>query len=400
MGKMKWIWGLIAFLLVSLTVVLVLLLENGTLYGPDHSKEVMATKANQVGEGQSLEKGKSSNDTSNGSNAQTKSSGGIKELQELVTLYKEMPVADAHNHNAAGSRYQYMEGIWEGSGIDRVVLFGAVSEPAAVGTDEIAWEAYQENPERYIPFFAGVNLHDESELAKVKENLEKGYFGIGEIAAATTYSEGLKGAIWKTTDPMDGILTQMYELCAQYKAPLLLHIDPPNGGVIDKLEEAATAYPNTTFIFAHANAYNSPENVEALLEKHPNIYMDFFAGFTAFNPESANRLEDYVPLMKKYPERFLLSTDSGYGLKNEAEALRAMYLMIDLLGDTAETRMIAYGNLDALISAQPATATQLAAIAKLNENEKEGTTHKLEGLSKLEAGKILAKGNKVRIKMK
>jgi predicted TIM-barrel fold metal-dependent hydrolase len=397
---MKWVWGLIAFLLISLTVVLVLLLENGTLSGPDHSKEVMATKANQVGEDQSLEKGKSSNETSNGSNSQAKSSGGIKELQELVTLYKDMPVADAHNHNAGGRRYQYMEGIWEGSGIDRVVLFGAVSEPAAVGTDELAWEAYQENPERYIPFFAGINLHDKSELAKVKENLEKGYFGIGEIAGATTYSEGLKGAIWKTADPMDGILPQMYELCAQYKAPLLLHIDPPNGGVIDKLEEAAVAYPNTTFIFAHANAYNSPENVEALLEKHPNIYMDFFAGFTAFNPESANRLEDYVPLMKKYPERFLLSTDSGYGLKNEAEALRAMYLMIDLLGDTPETRMIAYGNLDALISAQPATATQLAAIAKLNENENEGTTYKLEGLSKLEAGKILAKGNKVTIKMK
>lgn len=400
MGKMKWVWGLIAFLLVSLTVVLVLLLENGTLNGPDHSKDVMATKANQIGEGESLEKEKSSNETSNGSNSQVKSAGGIKELQELVTLYKDMPVADAHNHNATGRRYQYMEGIWDGSGIDRVVLFGAVSEPAAVGTDEIAWEAYQANPERYIPFFAGINLHDKSELAKVRENLEKGYFGVGEIAAATTYSEGLKGAIWKTSDPMDGILPQMYELCAQYKAPLLLHIDPPNGGVIDKLEEAAAAYPNTTFIFAHANAYNSPENVEALLDKHPNIYMDFFAGFTAFNPESANRLEDYVPLMKKYPERFLLSTDSGYGLKNEAEALRGMYLMIDLLGDTPETRMIAYGNLDALISAQPATATQLAAIAKLNENEKEGTKHKLEGLSKLEAGKILAKGNKVRIKMK
>lgn len=400
MGKMKWVWGLLAFLLVSLTVVLVLLLENGTLRGPDHSKEVMAKKANQVGDDQSLDKEKSTNEKSNESNSQTKSSGGMKELQELVTLYKDMPVADAHNHNAGGRRYQYMEGIWDGSGIDRVVIFGAVSEPAAVGTDELAWEAYQENPERYIPFFAGINLHDKSELAKVKENLEKGYFGIGEIAAATTYSEGLKGAIWKTADPMDGILPQMYELCAQYKAPLLLHIDPPNGGVIDKLEEAAAAYPNTTFIFAHANAYNSPENIEALLEKHPNIYMDFFAGFTAFNSESANRLEDYVPLMKKYPERFLLSTDSGYGLKNEAEALRGMYLMIDLLGDTPETRMIAYGNLDALISAQPATATQLAAIAKLNENEKEGTTHKLEGLTKLEAGKILAKGNKVRIKMK
>lgn len=398
MGKMKWVWGLLAFVLASLTVVLVLLLENGTFSGTDHSKEVMATKANQVGEDQSLEKGKSTNETSNESNSQAKSSGGMKELQELVKLYKDMPVADAHNHSAAGSKYKYMEGIWEGSGIDRVVLFGAVSEPAAVGTDELAWDAYQENPERYIPFFAGINLHDKSELAMIKEKLEKGYFGIGEIAAATTYSEGLKGAIWKTVDPMDGILPQMYELCAQYKAPLLLHIDPPNGVVIDKLEEAATAYPNTTFIFGHANAYNSLENVKALLEKHPNIYIDFFAGFTVFNPESANRLEDFVPLMKKYPDRFLLSTDSGYGLNNEDDALRAMYLMIDLLGDTPETRMIAYGNLDTLISAQPATATQLAAIAKLNENEKEGTKHKLEGLSKLEAGKILAKGNKLQLR--
>lgn len=373
MRKSKLLWGVVAVALIGFSMFLVFLLNTGTVERKE-STQAVATNSNKVEEAK----------------PQEDASGGMKELQELIELYKDMPLADAHNHNAGGSRYQYMDKIWEGSGVDRVVLFGNISEPAAVATDEIAWEAYQENPERYIPFFSGVNLLDESGLITVKENLERGFFGVGEIAAASSYSESVKNVAWKTAHPMDGILPQIYELCAQYQAPLLLHIDPPNGEVITKLEEAAEAYPNTTFIFAHANAYNSPENIESLLENHDNIYMDFFAGFTAFNPESTNKLEDFVPLIKKYPERFLLSTDSGYGLKNEAEALRAMYLMIDLLGDTEEARMIAYGNLDKLITIQPATATQLAAISE--QDDREGTTHQLEGLNKLEAGKILAQG--------
>ncbi|WP_098744894.1 hypothetical protein [Paenibacillus sp. EZ-K15] len=56
-----------------------------------------------------------------------------------------------------------------------------------------------------------------------------------------------------------------------------------------------------------------------MLKKHPNLYADFFVGFTASNPESANQLDDIVSVIKQFPDRFLLSTDSGYGLPGGME---------------------------------------------------------------------------------
>ena len=311
----------------------------------------------------------------------------VKSLYDLVAEYGDLQLVDAHNHDASGFAYSKMQKNWEHSSVDRIVLFGDVSEPSAIKTDEIAWGAYEEDPERFIPFFSGINLLDESGLQTVRDNLEKGYFGIGEIAAASTYSPALAHVAWKTKDPMDGILPDIYKLCAEYKVPVLLHIDPPNGAPVFKLEEALEAYPDTTIIFAHINAHNSPYNVESLLEKHPNLYAYFFACFTAFNPESAYELEDFVPVIKKFPDRFLLSTDSGYGLSGgEEKAIEGMYRLIDALDDRQIAQQVAGGNLEQLIRIQPATKTQLEALdaADLSDVEKD-----LSDLTKEEAGKLL-----------
>lgn len=84
----------------------------------------------------------------------------------------------------------------------------------------------------------------------------------------------------------------------------------------------------------------------------------------------------------------MLSTDSGYGLEGgEEKAIEAMYRMLDLLDDAQIAQMIARDNLLNLIQAQPATETQLKAIAELERNT--GNSYG-EKLNKLEAGKILA----------
>lgn len=312
----------------------------------------------------------------------------MKSLAELVVEYGDLRLIDAHNHDASGFTYARMMKTWKQDGVDRIVLFGDVSEPSAIGTDEISWNAYQEAPDQFIPFFSGINLLDESGLQTVKDNLEKGYFGIGEIAAASTNSPVLANVAWKTKDPMDGILPKIYKLCAEYKTPVLLHIDPPSGEPVRKLEEALEDNPDTTFIFAHINAYNSPDNVEYLLKKHPNLYADFFAGFTASNPESANRLDDFVSVMKQFPDRFLLSTDSGYGLPGgEEKAIEGMYRLIDALGDRRIAQQVAGGNLERLIRMQPATKTQLEALRKAGNLP--GMEKDLSSLTKEEAGKLL-----------
>jgi len=154
--------------------------------------------------------------------------------------------------------------------------------------------------------------------------------GIGEVVAASIYSPVTSNLPWKGEHPMDGYFPEIYEICAEYGYPILLHIDPPNGAPVDKLKEALTAYPTTNFIFGHANAYNSPAYLELLLENFDNIYIDFFAGFTAYNPDSEYELADFVPVINAYPDRFMVSTDSGYDIGYD-KAYSAIYELFNLL---------------------------------------------------------------------
>lgn len=316
----------------------------------------------------------------------------VRSMEDWVKEYGALPLADAHNHGSVlGITRKLM--VWQKYSVDRVVLFGEVSKLVSDMHDRYTWEQYQQHPDLIVPFFSGINLMDETGLQIAHEQLEKGFFGIGEIAAASTYSPAVSNAEWKAGHPMDGILPQLYELCGEYQVPLLLHIDPPSGYPVMKLEEALAAYPNTNFIFGHANAYTHMTEIESLLEKYKNIYMDIFAGFTAFNRESGYELKDFTDIIRKYPDRFMLSTDSGYDMPGgEEQAIDAMYMMLDLLkDDPALMRKIAYDNLDGLIRNQPATKTQKEQLEKLNRET--GSKHNVTTVTKLEAGRILAEGN-------
>ncbi|AIQ35502.1 metal-dependent hydrolase [Paenibacillus sp. FSL R5-0345] len=312
-------------------------------------------------------------------------------ITDLSAKYKELGLIDAHNHDASALKYLGMLRTWKDKGVQQVVMFGDVSEPSAILTDKFAWKAYQKYPNIIIPYFSGFDLHDPESLTVVRNNLEMGFFGLGEVVGASTMSPVVSKVAWKANDPMDGYLPQIYDIIAEYKAPILLHIDPPNGVAVAKLEQALEEHPKTIIIFGHINAYNTPEEIDRLLSKHPNLYADFFAGFSVYNVEGGNNPEQFIPVMKKFPDRFMLSTDSGYGIGSEKTAIDAMYQMLDLLDDPGLARKIAHDNLDAVIKAQPATDTQLELIRKLKQET--GTIYHVENLSKAEAGQILAETN-------
>ncbi|CAG7644987.1 amidohydrolase family protein [Paenibacillus allorhizosphaerae] len=284
---------------------------------------------------------------------------------DLFHKYKHLGLIDVHNHDADYYAEKGSIAIWERYHIDKTVLFGSISEPAAMVSDKRSWKAYTKYPEKFYPFFSGFSMYDEGALAVVKEKLEKGYYGVGETVAASTYSPLTSKLQWKAQHPMDGNLPAIYELCAQYKVPILLHIDPPFGEPIDRLKEALRAFPDTKFIFAHANVYNPPERMENLLSRHTNLYIDFFAGFTVYDPNNQYALESYIPLIRNYSERFFLSTDSATARNlNYEKAINAMYEVIDLCEDEAIGEQIARRNFLEIIEAQPATRTQIDLIER------------------------------------
>jgi hypothetical protein len=96
--------------------------------------------------------------------------------------------------------------------------------------------------------------------------------GIGEIVGSSTRSPMASRLAWKAEHPNEGYLPGVYAPAAEYRVPILLHIDPPTGMPIVKLEEALEQNPDTMIIFAHANAYTPPENIAPLLRDHPNLY--------------------------------------------------------------------------------------------------------------------------------
>ncbi|WP_239615739.1 amidohydrolase family protein [Cohnella mopanensis] len=305
--------------------------------------------------------------------------------ESLADKYADLGLIDVHNHDA----YKYLLSFptWNRYHVGKIVLFGNISEPSAMITDALAWGAYNQYPDRIYPFFSGFNMFEEEGLQTVRNQLEKGFLGVGETVAASSNSPVLANVIWKASDSMDGNLPKVYELCAEYDAPILLHIDPPSGMQIEKLEEALKQYPDTLFIFAHANVYQDADSIGKLLESYSNLYIDFFAGFTSYNPASPYKTESYIDLIEQYPDRFFLSTDGAYDMTYD-EAIPAMYETIELL--KPETRKkVASGNFQRIIDAQRPTKTQLKLFEKLGGSV--GTGADPATLSRHEMNKLLFK---------
>ncbi len=305
--------------------------------------------------------------------------------EPLHEVYKDLPVIDVHSHSVHDlhrsetrdmSHVTTGKDVWGKYGIDKTVLFGDVSAPSAVRTDRLSWRYYQEYPDLIYPSFSGFPLErGEGGVERVKENLEQGYLAVGEIYAASIYSPS-SDVLWKGKHPYWGVLPDIYQLSASYRAPILLHIDPPEGTNINYLKTALRKHPETIFIFAHANVFNSPENLDPLLAEFDNLFIDFFAGFTAYNSNSSHQLEEFVPLIEKYPDQFFLGSDSGVEIGID-KAYRAMYELIDQLTPHTAVK-VAYQNYERLIEEQPPTETQKQTIKELaRELSLEGKTFRL-----------------------
>ncbi|MGB3260386.1 amidohydrolase family protein [Paenisporosarcina sp.] len=318
---------------------------------------------------------------------------------DLVDQYKDLTVIDVHSHDADAldvserrnnENYTSVRDTWSKYGIDRTVLFGAVSDPTALKSDKLSWTYYQKYPELIYPSFSGFQTEKNSDgIAIVRKQLENGYMHIGEIFGAATYSPHAS-VLWKAQHPNSGILPEIYDIASEYDVPVLLHIDPPSGVPISQFEKAMDNHPKTTFIFAHGNVHTSPEFLRDLLERHENLMIDFFAGYTAYNPTSKFQLMDFVSLVEEYPNRFVIGSDSGYDIGIDKSYL-AMYELIDLLSAKTAGK-VAYQNFEQLMERQLPTQKQMDEIISLSkELHIEGKTF---GLNKREANELIFTLNK------
>jgi len=262
---------------------------------------------------------------------------------------------DVHNHDASGKKYLSSFKVWDKYGISKVVLFGDISEQSAQLTDQISLQAAAEYPERIIPFIAGINISDPKCIEYIKDMFEKGALGVGEIIARSLYSPVTSRLEWKAVGVNDPRLHRVYKVCGDYRRPILLHIDPLNRSEIQEIINVSKAFIGTDFIIAHANAYSDIVDIEYLLTSTTNVYLDFFPGFSIYNSDSLyfqrdseSKLPEYTELIEKFPDRFFLSSDSGFGVGYE-KAYKAIHtIVLNLRPETA--KKIASENFKTIIS--------------------------------------------------
>ncbi len=113
----------------------------------------------------------------------------------LPERYRDLRLIDTHNHDS----YQVNRVIdgWDALYVDQTVIFGSISEPHAVRTDLQGMGAYIQHPDRVFPFFAAVDTYGENGVEQAQANLELGYYGIGEIVGASSYSPVTSNLAWK-----------------------------------------------------------------------------------------------------------------------------------------------------------------------------------------------------------
>jgi hypothetical protein len=78
----------------------------------------------------------------------------------LPERYRDLVLIDAHNHGAAGSPVLTVQ-LHQKYFVDRTVLFGNISEPNALYSDNLAFLMYAQQPRAVYPFFAGIPLEEQ-----------------------------------------------------------------------------------------------------------------------------------------------------------------------------------------------------------------------------------------------
>lgn len=209
----------------------------------------------------------------------------------------------------------------------------------------------KEVQERFMPFCCGFNCNDRFAADHVRQLLRlypRFWVGIGEIMSrhddltALTYGEaphvngpGFKG---------------IYDLAAEEGLPVLVHHNITAQSVdkvlyLDELKEALAYNRNCKIIWAHigisrrVEIQNLTKIADDLLSSNKNLWVDiswlvyeyYFLDEFPDNYFDGDTLDDWVKLIEKYPDRFMIGTDKvGHWATYPAEVVK-YYKLLDQL---------------------------------------------------------------------
>ena len=204
--------------------------------------------------------------------------------------------------------------------------------------------------ERFHPFLSGFNPVDKNADAHIARMLKlyPGFWqGIGEVF--TRHDDLTAITSGDTPRANNEAMARVYHLAAEHDLPVLLHSNitskrEKNPLYLAEIEEPLRNHPHTRFIWAHAGTSMELHRhqtklefvlptLQRMLEAYPNLYIDL--SWSVLHPylldEQGKPDADWVALVKRYPERFMLGSDVVGKFDNVGKELRGFDPFLDAL---------------------------------------------------------------------
>ena len=271
------------------------------------------------------------------------------------------PVIDQHNHLGTGKAFLTPERVkhylkeMDAAGVRTVVdldgMWGDRLKETLAALDEA-------HPGRFLTYaqinFDGIDDADWSqrEAKRLEESFKMGAKGLKfhkSLGLEVKFKNG------KYLMPDDPKMDPIYEMCAKYHRPIMIHTGdpvafftpldknnerwhelnqhpdwlwydhdyPPLKQLLDALIHAVAKNPKTTFIGAHfCNYAENVAQVAEWLDKYPNLYIDIDARISELGRQPYTTRKFLI----KYQDRVMFGTDTP---PNDREAYRIYYRFME-----------------------------------------------------------------------
>ena len=221
-------------------------------------------------------------------------------------------------------------------------------------TDVIVADAVQKlTPEQrpyFHPFLSGFTPNDKNSAAHIQRMLKlyPGLWqGIGEVF--TRHDDLTALTSGDTPRANNEAMTKIYHLAAENDLPVMVHSNitskrERNPLYLQEIEEPLRNHPHTRFIWAHAGTSAEIHRHQTkldfllptltrMLEAYPNLFIDL--SWSMLTPylldEHGKPRPEWLALVKKYPERFMLGSDVVGRFNKLGEEMHSFAPFLDAL---------------------------------------------------------------------
>lgn len=231
--------------------------------------------------------------------------------QKRVALEK----IDFHEHYIANGSVDNFLTAAEKLNIAKTVLLPTGKAPDNSGHRENvagALELRKEFPDKFVVFCV-IDESDENSTEEIKECYQNGGRGIKLLGGLPDYYD----EPWNSKK-----LYRVYNLAAELKLPILIHIEGRVKNQTIPMEQAVRDFPNVTFVFAHYCREYLPvprfNFCSRILDNHNNTYVDISIGnpFPVYMEIVSNYTSNFTDYVLIYQNRLVWGSDIFIGGKS------------------------------------------------------------------------------------